>query len=111
MCGPKADVVSKGNSFQHVKLEDTREVRLSRQRNPAAFTLVAKLQRQPKNLQSPIPRPPPWLPEHMCLPFDCVTEAQLIMSATESHLRSRASHPRKHTLLYHSLLWQANQSI
>lgn len=47
----------------------------------------------------------------MCLPFDCVTEAQLIMSATELHLHSRASHPRKHTLLYLPLLWQANQSI
>lgn len=48
---------------------------------------------------------------HMCLPFDCVNEAKLIMSATQSHLHSRPRHPRKHILLYHSLFWQANQSI
>lgn len=37
----------------------------------------------PKNLHSPIPRPPSWLPEHRYLPFDCVTEAKLIMNPTE----------------------------
>lgn len=47
---------------------------------------------------------------HMCLPFDCVTEA-LSSWTPESLLHSRAArHPRKHTHLYHSLLWQTNQS-
>lgn len=50
ICGPTADVVRKGNSLQCVKHVDTRELRLGRQWNPAASTLIVKLQRQSKNL-------------------------------------------------------------
>lgn len=87
MCGPTPDVVSKSNSFQYVKSADMREVRQTKLRNPAAFTLIAATPAAAEKL--PIARPPPWLPEHMCLPFDCVTEVQLITRATESHLHSR----------------------
>lgn len=104
MCGPTPDVVSKSDSFQYVESADTREVRQTKLRNPAAFTLIAATPAAAEKL--PIARPPPWLPEHMCLPFDCVTEVQLIMRARVTH--RQWSLPPLQTLLLISL-WISRQ--
>lgn len=66
MC--RHQTLKKETQFNMCKI-NTEQVRRGRQKNPAAFTHVAKLQRQSEKLtQSPLTRPPPWLPEHTHVP-------------------------------------------
>lgn len=81
------------------------------QRNPAAFTLIEKLQRLPKNLHESHSSTSAMAARTHVPPIWLRHRGRLIMSATESHLHSRARRPCKYSLLYHSWIWQANQSI